>query len=78
MNVYGTPPPVIPLYIAAAAVEMTPNELAEILGGRVIIVSPTKRGVRPADLEALQAGSTTGLKVILNASIGAQDCTSWG
>jgi hypothetical protein len=56
---------VIPLNAAAAAAGMTRDALKAALGpGRVVIVNPTKLGVRPADLEAVAPGASQGLEVI--------------
>jgi len=63
VNVYGTPPAVIALSVAAAA----------------RATSAHKRGACPADMEALQAGITTGLKVYNAPAFDAagHDCARW-
>lgn len=64
MNVYGTPPAVIPLGAAAQKAGVSEDDLIDGLinaGAPIIKVSATKVGVRAADLDALYPGTSSGL-----------------
>lgn len=84
-NVYGSPPPVIPLNVAAAHLAVSVASLIASLAGngkQPVIVTAQKRGVKPADLDEISAGAST----VLAASIVQSPATdqrvrsneSWG
>lgn len=66
MNVYGTPPAVVQLKDAVTATGLSEDDFLEALadeGKQLVIISGDKLGVRPADLEEVDEGASSGLTV---------------
>src|SRR5690606_21359155 len=80
MNIYGTPPAVISLKDAAAAAEMSEDDLLKALaeeGTQAVVLSSQKIGVRPADLEAVKEGASDDLHVYQAPNFDQQVRDDW-